>query len=171
MERCDECGFDYQAPAEGDIADTLRKISARYVEILSDHEPEKDLRTRPAPDVWSAVEYACHVRDVLLIQRDRVILALVEDKPDFARMYRDERAELANYRQEPLGELTEELTVAANLFARVFERLSAEQMARPCIYNFPRATERDVEWLGRHTLHEAVHHLGDVQAVLTRVSS
>ncbi|MGO9340967.1 MAG: DinB family protein, partial [Acidimicrobiales bacterium] len=83
----------------------------------------------------------------------------------------DERAALTGYRQEPLGEVTEELKVAGNLFARVFERLSAEQMARPCIYNFPEPTTRDVEWLGRHTVHETMHHLGDVEAVLLRISS
>ena len=27
------------------------------------------VRTRPAPDVWSPLEYACHVRDVLRVQR------------------------------------------------------------------------------------------------------
>jgi len=171
MERCDECDFAYEDAAEGDIADTVRDICACYVEILSDHEPENDLRARPASDVWSVVEYTCHVRDVLLIQRERVILALVEDTPNFARMYRDERAALTGYREEHLGELFEGLKVATNLFARVFGRLSAEQTARPCIYNFPKAARKDVGWLGRHTLHETVHHLGDVRAVLSTVSS
>ena len=134
-------------------------------------DPAQDLRTRPAPDVWSAIEYSCHVRDVLLIQRDRVILALVERLPSFPRMYRDERVSLTGYQQEPLQDLLAELDVATNLFAKVFDRLSTEQMSRQCIYNFPEPTERDIAWLGRHTVHEATHHLGDIRAVLDKVSS
>jgi hypothetical protein len=41
------------------------------------------LRTRPEEGVWSALEYACHVRDVFLVQRDRLYTALVEDTPTF----------------------------------------------------------------------------------------
>jgi S-DNA-T family DNA segregation ATPase FtsK/SpoIIIE len=170
MDRCDECGFDYGDVAVGEVAGILRSLCARYVEVLEGGR-EEDLRARPVPDVWSAVEYTCHVRDVLLIQRDRVILALVEHAPSFARMYRDERAALTGYGQEPLKDLSGELGAAANLFAKLFERLSDEQMTRPCIYNFPAAAERDVGWLGRHTVHETKHHLLDVNAVLAQVSA
>ena len=170
MDRCDECGFDYGGISVGEVAGILRSLCARYVEVL-DGESDRDLRARPAPDIWSAVEYTCHVRDVLLIQRDRVILALVEHSPSFARMYRDERASLTGYGQESLEDLSQELRVATSLFAKLFEGLSAEQMTRPCIYNFPAATERDVGWLGRHTVHETKHHLLDVNSVLARVSS
>lgn len=171
MERCDGCGYTYDEVATGEIADILRGLCAQYVEVLSRAGREEDLRARPEPQVWSAVEYACHVRDVLLIQRDRVILALVEDNPSFPRMYRDERVALTGYRPESLQEIIEELNVAANLFARLFEGLSVEQMNRPCIYNFPSATERDVGWLGRHTVHETKHHLSDVNSVLAHVRS
>jgi DinB superfamily len=173
MNSCDECGFTYENVAISDIAETLRDLCDQYVEVLSgpDREKKEDLRTRPAPGVWSAFEYACHVRDVLLIQRDRVILALVEDNPSFPRMYRDERVTLAGYGQESTQEIIAELTVATSLFARLFEGLSAEQTGRPCIYNFPSATSRDVAWLGRHTVHETMHHLRDVRSVLDRVRS
>jgi len=117
------------------------------------------------------LEYACHVRDVLLVQRERVLLALVGDRPSFPRMYRDERALLARYQQEPIDDVLRELGMAANLAARLFEGLSPEQLDRPCIYNFPAPAERDVAWLGRHTLHETKHHLGDIRSELGRSGS
>jgi len=169
VDRCDECGFVYEALATGEVPGALRAHAEGYGELILRPQPPDMVRTRPAPEVWSALEYTCHVRDVLLIQRDRVVLALVEDTPSFPPMYRDERVSLAGYQRECVAELVDELAMAANMMAKVFGGLSPRQLERRCIYNFPRATERDLAWLGRHTVHEAVHHLGDVQAVLTRV--
>ncbi|HXW33438.1 MAG TPA: DinB family protein, partial [Acidimicrobiales bacterium] len=125
---------------------------------------------RPSPGVWSAQEYVCHVRDVLLVQRERILLALVEECPSFSRMYRDERVELAGYHEEALSEVLIELGVAIGLFARVSDALSLDQASRRCIYNFPESAERDVAWLCRHTLHEVTHHLLDVKSVVAQVS-
>ena len=124
------------------------------------------VRTRPEPSVWSALEYACHVRDALLVQRERVLLAQVEERPSFAPMYRDERVSFAGYRDEQPEDVADHLAVAAALVGRVLDGLTAPQRARVCIYNYAVATERDVAWLGRHSAHEAWHHLGDVKSVL-----
>jgi hypothetical protein len=162
MERCGECGYDYQAPAFSDVPDALRQQVATILATI-DALPDGRLRVRPEPAVWSALEYACHVRDVLLVQRERVLQALVEDTPKFTLMHRDERVELAAYAQAPTSEVTEELTVAANLLARLAEALSAEQLARRCIYNYPEPTEREIRWVFRHALHEVVHHEMDIR--------
>ena len=180
MDHCTECGFTYDeagiADVAGvggtsDVATALRSLAAQHVALLEGPGVEPLLRTRPAPQVWSALEYTCHVRDVLLVQRDRVILALVEESPSFPRMYRDERATLAGYPEERPEEVARELLVAANLAGKVFERLSSEQSRRLCIYNFPAPTERNVAWLGVHTVHEASHHLRDVRSVLAQLTS
>jgi len=46
------------------------------------------------------LEYACHVRDVLRFQRERVALAQAEDRPRFASMRRDERAVAERYNDQ-----------------------------------------------------------------------
>ena len=171
MDHCDRCSFTYEEVAVRDVAGTLRDLCAQFVEVLTDARTDIMLKTRPAPDIWSCIEYACHVRDVLLIQRDRVILALVEECPSFPRMYRDERVDLTGYQEESLADILAELSIATDLFAKVFERLSVEQTGRRCVYNFPEPTVKDVAWLGRHTVHESKHHLGDVHSVLTRIAS
>jgi hypothetical protein len=170
MDECVECGFIYDSCAVDTVAGTTRELSAAYGEALSEREAARLVRRRPEPSVWSALEYACHVRDVLLVQRDRALLALVEHNPSFHPMYRDQRVDLAGYDREDQAAVPGQLMMAADLFARVFEARSAEDLARPCIYHYPEPSQRDVAWLARHTMHEVVHHLGDVRSVLARVS-
>jgi len=129
------------------------------------------VRQRPEPAVWSALEYACHLRDVLLVQRDRVLLALVVDEPGFVPMYRDERVGLARYNEDDPAVVAAELVMAADLFARLIERLDRAQLDRPAIYHYPVTARVDLGWVARHTLHEAIHHLADVRRVLDEVAA
>ena len=60
----------------GDVpaaARTVRDRAAGIAEIL--RATAADLRSRPESDVWSPLEYACHVRDLLLVQRERILSA------------------------------------------------------------------------------------------------
>ena len=170
MTRCDQCGFVYDDVAVTTLADRVRSFGPRYREALLGSEVivggEDLARTRPAPATWSALEYACHVRDVLLVQRERAVAALVEDCPSFPRMHRDERVALAGYDVQRPVDVADELSMAASLLGLVFDRLDDSQWRRPLVYNFPEPAEHDVAWLGRHTVHEGEHHLGDIRAVL-----
>ncbi len=171
MDKCGQCGYVYGSIAVGDIPDALRALGDHYRNVILDPDAEGLVKIRPTADVWSALEYACHFRDVLLSQRDRMILALVEDMPSYAPMYRDERVFLAGYGRESVAEVAGELPMAANLMAKLFECLSTDQLERPCIYNYPEPSERNVAWLGHHTLHEGIHHLDDVRSVVGQVAS
>ena len=122
MTTCDECGYDYESVPTDKLAGRLRDMGPRYREALGAAGPWA-AGLRPAPTVWSALEYACHMRDVLLVQRDRAVVALVEDNPGFARMYRDERVELCRYSGEPLEDVLDELEMSARLCAMVFDGL------------------------------------------------
>jgi S-DNA-T family DNA segregation ATPase FtsK/SpoIIIE len=170
VDDCQECGFGYDNLPVEEIAGRLGSLGLDYGERLRRTEADL-LRTRPAPGVWSGLEYACHVRDVVLIQRDRILLALIESCPNFAPMYREQRVVLAQYEADPPEVAADQLRLATDLCATVLAGLGGEQWARPSIYNFPVPTERDVAWLGRHTVHEAVHHLGDIDQGLTEIRS
>ena len=170
MERCEECEFDYEALDPGAVQSALRSLGGRFAMRVSNERGDATLdttiRTRPSPKVWSALEYSCHVRDVFLIQRERVYQALVEECPSFARMYRDERVTLARYAAETPNDVGRELKIAADMLAWAFAGLDDAQWARRCTYNYPDRTERTVLWLGRHAVHEGEHHLRDVDAAL-----
>jgi S-DNA-T family DNA segregation ATPase FtsK/SpoIIIE len=118
------------------------------------------------PQVWSALEYSCHFRDVLLSQRERLYLALVEDTPRFWSIYRDERVVLARYSDDSLEEVSREVDLAASLAARAFARLDDAQWQRRCVHGYPAPAQRTVAWLGRHTVHEA----GIISSTSTRPS-
>jgi S-DNA-T family DNA segregation ATPase FtsK/SpoIIIE len=165
MVDCDECGLVYASIAVTDIPNALVAFGPIYRARLG-VDPSR-LRARPSPEIWSALEYSCHVRDVLEVQRGRLLLALAEDRPTFIPMGRVERVTRDRYNdQDPLI-VADELEAAATAIGAAFGGLDAEQWERTGIYNWPTASERSMVWLGRHTIHEGQHHLRDIDAALS----
>lgn len=158
---CAGCGFDGAKIPVADIPGALTSLGPRYRQVL-ELAPAGDLHRRPDPDTWSPLEYACHVRDVLLVQRDRTYIALVEDGPSFAKMHRDERVALGRYGDQPLDRVLATLDMAAELAAAVFTDRTEEQWNRPVIYNYPTPERHTLAWMARHTVHEGAHHLVDI---------
>jgi hypothetical protein len=168
VDSCDECGFVYESIGRDQVAQRFRGFGRRFADRLSGKS--ELLHRRPEPGVWSAVEYGCHVRDVFLINRERLYLALAADTPDLAPMFREQRVGFARYNTESASQLVEELTVVTRLVADAFAALTPSQWSRSCIYNFPDASERSVLWLGQHTIHEGEHHLMDIDRCLATAS-
>ncbi len=168
MAACPECGFDYEATTLAAAGERIRLEVGSIGDMLLGGLDDA-INHRPRAGVWSPLEYACHVRDVLLAQRERTLLALVEDNPSFVPMYRDERAVVARYSAESADDVAAQLGMASELFVRLFEGFDDEQLARPCRYNFPKPTQRNVGWLAVHTAHEVVHHADDIREGLKRV--
>lgn len=160
MDQCQECGFAYDLADAESAGAGIVAGAGRFAAILRDATP--DLRRRPDPDTWSPVEYSCHVRDVLLVQRERVLTARRTDRPTFEPMGRDERVEHDGYAQQDPDDVARQLTDAAALLANVFARLDAEDWDRRVEYGYPAQLERSLRWVGVHTLHEVRHHLRDV---------
>lgn len=175
MDRCNQCGFVYEEHGPEVVVAELRQLGPRYRRRLQppDAGPSGDavVRRRPGPEVWSVLEYACHVRDVLLAQRERLYLALVEDRPSFAPIYRDQRVGLARYASEVPERVAGDVEVAVALICRGFDGLDAAQWSKTCIYNFPTPCERTLAWLAQHTLHEGEHHLADIDRVASEVAA
>jgi hypothetical protein len=157
---CQKCGFSY-AVARAEIVPSLRSDARAFLEQL-DRIDYTAVRTRPLPDVWSPLEYGCHVRDVLRVQRERVLLARRETEPAFAPMRRDERAVEDRYNAQDPAQVAAELREAADAFVSVLEDLDEAVWMRTGVYNYPEPTVRTVEWIAIHTDHELRHHRGDI---------
>jgi S-DNA-T family DNA segregation ATPase FtsK/SpoIIIE len=157
---CEECGYVYGVITRAEIPLSIR---ARAVEFRTrlDHVKPEVLRAHPRAESWSALEYACHVRDVLRVQRERVELALVEDEPHFSPMRREERVVEERYNEQEPAAVAEELVEAGGRLAGTFGSLDDASWSRTGVYNWPSTRARTVEWIGQHTVHEAQHHLQD----------
>jgi S-DNA-T family DNA segregation ATPase FtsK/SpoIIIE len=164
MTTCPECGFTYGDAPRHELGALLRVSAGAYAPRLA---PDPAMvRRRRSPEEWSPLEYSCHTRDVMLMQRDRVYVALVEDEPSFKPMYRNERVAFDRYDTQTPDIVADQLVMAADLLSGAFDGLADEQWARPLIYGFPDPARRDVEWVAHHSLHELVHHLVDVDRIL-----
>jgi hypothetical protein len=166
VETCAQCGYSYGALRRPEIAPELRAQARRYRDVLLGTGGER-LRAHPRADTWSALEYACHVRDVLVVQRQRVQLARTEDQPAFAPMRRDERVLEERYNTQEPTEVAGQIGAGAEALAGTLEALDDAGWGRTGVYNWPTTAVRTVQWIGLHTVHECVHHLQDIASLVS----
>ncbi len=164
MHHCDECGFTYDLATAPGAAQAIVGGADEVAQLLADGTA--DVAVRRHADLWSPLEYGCHVRDVLLVQRERVLLARLQDRPSFAPMGREERVDHDGYADQHPDDVARQLCDAAALVANVFDRLGPD-WDRTVIYNYPEPTERTLRWVAVHTVHEVRHHLLDISRQLT----
>ncbi|MFJ6794890.1 DinB family protein [Streptomyces sp. NPDC091268] len=164
MTACAECGFAYDLDLVPSVSALVRAAAEAYADPLR-ADPDL-LRRRPDPGVWAPLEYACHMRDVLFVQRERLLAARRRDTPIAESMGRDERVEHDGYLQQQPADVARQLRDAALLFTHDLDRLSDADWERALIYPFPERTERSLRWLAVHTLHELRHHLLDIHRQL-----
>ena len=75
---CEDCGLSAGEVDPTTVADRAYVVAEEWVWILRESPA---VEARPAPGVWSPLEYACHVRDVFGVFDERLALALTEDHP------------------------------------------------------------------------------------------
>jgi hypothetical protein len=156
--RCPECGFEAYAFPRESVGAMIRENGARWHSVLT----RPDVRERPNDDVWSPLEYGCHVRDVYRVCLGRLELMLRNDDPDFPNWDQDAAAEDERYSEQDPKRVAAELFEAARAYADAYEAVLGDQWARP-------GTRSDgsrftVESLARYSIHDPVHHLVDVDA-------
>jgi DinB family protein len=164
VDRCAGCGFDYELDRAELAARAIRVGAGELADVLE--RDDLDLRTRRRPEQWSPLEYGCHVRDVLLVQRERVLMARSVETPSFDPMNRDLRVEFDGYAEQDPHAVARQLRDAALLFTNVLARFGPDDWERHVMYNYPAPWERSLRWVAVHTQHEIVHHLRDVRGQL-----
>ena len=75
----------------------VRANAAAWQDILARADR---LTTRPSDDRWSALEYACHVRDVFRLYDRRLAMMLTDDDPDFPNWDQDVTAVEERYNEQ-----------------------------------------------------------------------
>lgn len=155
--RCPDCGLDASSIRFEDVAPTLLADVPGWQRLLSDAAVA---RRRPEPLVWSPLEYACHVRDVCLLFRERMDRMLAEPDPLFANWDQDSTAVADRYDLQDPSVVAVQLSDAAAAMARRLRDVRPEQYDRP-----GRRSDGSVftvDSLARYFLHDVVHHAWDV---------
>lgn len=154
---CPECGL---APGQldvGVIPQLIRDNTMAWMGVLA----RPDVAARPRPDVWSPLEYGCHVRDVHRLFDQRLALMLAEDDPQFTNWDQDETAVADDYASQDPARVAEDLAEAGNRIADSFAAVHPDQWARPGKRSDGVAFT--VESFARYFVHDPVHHLRDVR--------
>lgn len=151
---CDECGYRPHDPLSTDAR--LAKAAERWSVVLA----RADVDRRPAPRVWSPLEYAGHCRDLVEVLGDRLEAMLDGQNPTYAD-FDGEAAVLEHeyWRAEP-GPLAERLSRDAARTRKILARVSGEDWQRTGRrgdgYVFTIAS------LSQYIIHDVEHHLHDV---------
>jgi hypothetical protein len=153
---CPECAFDARAFDRELVGAMILTNAAAWHRVLRGRAVE----LRPADEVWSPLEYACHVRDVFRIYDERLRLMLTEDDPTYPNWDQDATAVADNYFGQDPAVVADELVAAAATIAERFDGVAGEQWNRP-------GTRGDgahftIETFARYLIHDPVHHLFDV---------
>jgi S-DNA-T family DNA segregation ATPase FtsK/SpoIIIE len=166
---CPECGFTFDPTAGPDLVDAYARFGRRYRTPLTRGLPGEDLivllRERPAPDTWSALECACHVRDALLVTEHRIGRALTEDRPQFRPVDPDAGASAGSYNEQDPATVADEIEAVAQRLADQVGAVDEDDWSRAGIRN---GEDLTVRWLALNGAHEGSHHLLDIGRALRR---
>ena len=155
---CSECGLEAASIQPKDVAGIIRDNATAWEQVLR----RDGVRRRPRPDVWSPLEYACHVRDVLRLYDERLQLMLVEEDPLYANWDQDETAVEQRYDEQEPAVVSSELSRAAQQVADRFDTLRPQDWTRTGRRSD--GASFTIESFSRYFLHDLIHHLHDVGA-------
>lgn len=153
---CPQCGFDSAVVRRHDVPALLAGQVEAWLPVLT----RADVRDRPEPQVWSPLEYACHVRDVYRVFAERLALMLDEDDPPFANWDQDATAVAERYHEQSPDRVGDELAQAGRGLAAAFAAVDESGWARTGRRSD--GASFTVDTLARYLLHDPAHHLWDV---------
>jgi hypothetical protein len=155
---CPECGFDAGSFDPLTMPQAVRANAQEWRRALENSQ----VRDRPSPEVWSALEYGCHVRDVFVLFNERLRMMLEHDDPTYQNWDQDATAVSERYDEQDPADVAPALMHAADALAQRFESVAGEQWSRT-------GTRSDgakftVETFAKYLMHDPVHHLHDVHS-------
>ena len=115
---------------------------------------------RPTPEVWSALEYGCHVRDVCIVFGTRLAQMRHADDPQFPDWNQDETALAERYWQQDPAQVADELAIEGGRIADDFATVAGDEWQRRGRRS--NGSQFTVDTLAKYFLHDVVHHVHDV---------
>ena len=165
-ERCPECAFEPDRFGPAELPAAVSALGRRYgtpLQRLLPGETTDVLRAHPLDGTWSALEYACHVRDVLVLFDGRIQRMLVETDPDLGWWDHEAAVEADDYAGEDPSGVAKALEAHAAGLAATLSGVPERGWQRTGRRTGDVFT---VLGAGRFALHEGHHHLLDMGRVL-----
>jgi hypothetical protein len=157
---CPDCGLDTASFAREAVPDMIRANAAGWQQLLAG---PADHARRPDPGTWSALEYACHVRDVLRLYLVRLELMLTSDGPDYPNWDQDATAVEGRYAEQDPAKVSAELAIASDRLATRFGQVRGDQWERTGFRSD--GASFTVETFARYFIHDPMHHYYDVTGI------
>jgi hypothetical protein len=167
-EACPQCGYNPASFSPESLGDVALDLSARWREFLAGAD-DAFLRTNPEAEffVFSPIQYGAHVRDILRVYTDRMVLGIEQDSPtvpifnpsqDVFESYNGlDREELASDIESQARRLAE---IVDNMDPSAWSRIVVNDRGVYGVYTF------SVAGLACNGVHEAHHHLLDAKGTL-----
>jgi hypothetical protein len=164
VDPCPDCGYDAASLPPEVFEPMLVFEGQAWADWLATVD-DADLRRRPEPSCWSALEYACHARDVLALFCERLDLICAEDDPDLGWWDHEAAPVEFDYQGQAPARVAAELVANARVLATLTTTLDPQQWSRT-------GRRRGAEaftgaGLVRFALHELHHHRADAIAATT----
>ena len=168
-EICDECGFHGGTLDPSATVARVRALPDRWSEVMS--QDEEQLRARPEPDTWCAVEYAQHVVSAIVGIEWAARLFAAGVSPDWDQLPEDSLPGVFEHDTHECGrfdiaDTLESLGAAARSMAAFAESLTPDEQVATAVYFEDQVINTTA--VIRHALHDAEHHLLDVRRGVAR---
>jgi hypothetical protein len=165
-EHCAACGFGGSRYDDASLLVAVRDLGPRWRTLLADAGPE--LRVRPEADVWSAIEYAAHSRDITALHAFGVEQALTVDEPTYPAVMAADLIETAavNYISDDADAVVDALDAQACHLAQLAADAGDDAWQRGLTIGDERSTVRRML---EHALHDSLHHVDDVERGLRQL--
>jgi hypothetical protein len=171
MEPCPQCGDFPASLSPPDLGPLTVERAASWRDFLVEADDEF-VRTSPEFGVFSPIQYGAHVRDIVRVYTDRVVLGLEQDTPTVP-IFNPPQEQWELYNRLDTRELGSDIVaqaerleaVAANMETDNWRRIVVNDRGVYGVYSFTLAG------LACNAAHETHHHLLDAKGTLNQTTS
>lgn len=121
-------------PSAAEYAAEYRKGAADLRAAVQGMTREQ-VTARPVPGKWSTLEVVCHIADFEPVYVERMKRILTADNPTLMGADQDDFAKMLHYQERDLEEELRVVESTRNAMARIIEKLTLEQLARPGVHS------------------------------------
>jgi hypothetical protein len=128
--------------------------------------PEEALRRKPAPEKWSILELACHLRDVEEFFAERYGKIANHDRPSLRMINPDELAAKLRYNEDDPALVLKEFQGLRAESVAVLGALASQSWQRVGVH--PKRGDVSIAWTAEHQVGHDANHLNQIRALRER---